>query len=74
MLFILMFVSMVGAAESKVDRFDWFDSRTPGLSTIILNDCILDIPINKTKDWCYINKRILHECDIDLKLGENCAH
>jgi hypothetical protein len=72
LLIALLFTQTLWAAETQVYRFDWYDSRKPGSNTVIVNDCILEIPVNKNKDWCYINKRFLHECDVDLLLGDNC--
>lgn len=73
MMLALLFTQMLWARETRVDSLDWYDSRRPGYDMIIVNNCMLEIPKKKSGDVCYINNRILNECDVDLLLGDNCG-
>jgi hypothetical protein len=56
----------------EIYQFDWFDVRP--VNIIVINDCVVQVPIDRIKDLCWINKRIKRDCVIDLGLGDKCEN
>lgn len=71
MLLALLLSQSLWAKEPHIYQFDWFDERP--VNIIVINDCVVQVPKDRVKDLCWINKRIKRDCQIDLQLGDRCG-